>query len=83
MKVVRNNWYEPRDNLRPSERTMSALAAINSLELVEECGVDDSLKFSLGLSSDEVECRKWVRETNEIIIVKKPKMEEGPMPYYL
>ncbi|KAH0471075.1 hypothetical protein IEQ34_000798 [Dendrobium chrysotoxum] len=67
---------------------------INLLELVEECGVDVSLKFSLGLSSSKVECKKWVREskveckkwvreTNETVIVKKSKIEEGQMPYYL
>ncbi|KAH0471076.1 hypothetical protein IEQ34_000799 [Dendrobium chrysotoxum] len=47
------------------------------------CCVLISMKFSLGLSSSKVECRKWVREINETIVVKKPKMEEGPMPYYL
>ncbi|KAH0470996.1 hypothetical protein IEQ34_000719 [Dendrobium chrysotoxum] len=36
-----------------------------------------------GRRSSEVECIKWVRETNEAIIVKNPKMEEGPMPYCL
>ncbi|KAH0470306.1 hypothetical protein IEQ34_000029 [Dendrobium chrysotoxum] len=30
-----------------------------------------------------MECEKCVRETNEIVIVKKPKMEEGPMSYCL
>ncbi|KAH0470820.1 hypothetical protein IEQ34_000543 [Dendrobium chrysotoxum] len=80
MKVVKNNMYKPRDN---SKRSATALAAFNLLELVEECGVDVSLKFSLGLSSGEVGCRKWVKETNKIVVVKKLKMAEGAMPYYL
>ncbi|KAH0470826.1 hypothetical protein IEQ34_000549 [Dendrobium chrysotoxum] len=123
MKVIKNNLYKPRANSRPLERSATALAAFNSLELVEECGVDvmprvfigpkgycytymmpcwvsilmevignnlyeprDNSSFALetdGLSSREVKCRKWVRETIETVIVRKPKMEEGPMPYYL
>ncbi|KAH0470610.1 hypothetical protein IEQ34_000333 [Dendrobium chrysotoxum] len=71
------------DLIGPLERSMPALAAINSLEVVEECGVDVSQKFSLGLSSGEVECRTRVRETDETVVVKKPKMEEGSMPYCL
>ncbi|KAH0470412.1 hypothetical protein IEQ34_000135 [Dendrobium chrysotoxum] len=47
------------------------------------CGVDVMLELSLGLSSGKVECRKWARESNETVGVKKPKMEEGPMPYCL
>ncbi|KAH0470561.1 hypothetical protein IEQ34_000284 [Dendrobium chrysotoxum] len=35
------------------------------------------------LSSDEVDCRKRVTETIEIVVVKKSKMEERPMPYFL
>ncbi|KAH0470387.1 hypothetical protein IEQ34_000110 [Dendrobium chrysotoxum] len=71
------------DLIGPLERSTPALTAMNSLEVVEECGVDVSQKFSLGLSFGEVECRKWVRETNATVVVKKPKMEEGPMPYCL
>ncbi|KAH0470827.1 hypothetical protein IEQ34_000550 [Dendrobium chrysotoxum] len=56
---------------------------MESLEVVEVFGVEVRLELSLGLSSGKIECRKWVRETNEIVVVKKPKMEEGPMPYYL
>ncbi|KAH0470940.1 hypothetical protein IEQ34_000663 [Dendrobium chrysotoxum] len=59
------------------EQSAPAQAAIDSLEVVEECGVDVRLELSLGLSSSEV------GETNEIIIVKKPIMKEGPMLYYL
>ncbi|KAH0471094.1 hypothetical protein IEQ34_000817 [Dendrobium chrysotoxum] len=60
-----------------------ALAAMDSLEVMEECGVDVKLELSLKLSSGEVECIKRVRESNETIAVKKPKMEEGAMPYCL
>ncbi|KAH0470978.1 hypothetical protein IEQ34_000701 [Dendrobium chrysotoxum] len=68
MEVIGNNLYEPRDN--------SSLA-------LEIDSVDVKLELSLGLSSGEVDCRKRVTETIEIIVVKKPKMEEGPMPYFL
>ncbi|KAH0470296.1 hypothetical protein IEQ34_000019 [Dendrobium chrysotoxum] len=71
------------DLIRPLERSAPALAMMDSLEVVEECCVDVMLELSLGLSSDEVECKKWVGETNETVIVKKPKIEEGPMPYCL
>ncbi|KAH0470381.1 hypothetical protein IEQ34_000104 [Dendrobium chrysotoxum] len=72
MKVVGNNLYEPM-------LSAQALAVIESLEVMEECGVEVRLELSLGLSSSEVECRKWVRETNEIVVVKNLKMEEGPL----
>ncbi|KAH0470385.1 hypothetical protein IEQ34_000108 [Dendrobium chrysotoxum] len=45
------------------------------------CG--GQLEHSLGLSFGKVECKKWVKETNEIAIEKKPKIEEGPMFYCL
>ncbi|KAH0471093.1 hypothetical protein IEQ34_000816 [Dendrobium chrysotoxum] len=65
------------------ERSALAPAAIDSLEVVEGCGVGVRLELSLGLSSGKVECRKRVRESNEIVGVKKPKMEKGPMHYCL
>ncbi|KAH0470418.1 hypothetical protein IEQ34_000141 [Dendrobium chrysotoxum] len=71
------------DLIRLLERSASAPTAIDSLEVVEGCGVDVMLELSLGLSSGKVECRKWARESNETVGVKKPKMEEGPMPYCL
>ncbi|KAH0470494.1 hypothetical protein IEQ34_000217 [Dendrobium chrysotoxum] len=69
-EVIGKNLYETRDNPTLALET-------------DGCGVDVSLNFSLGLSSGKVECREWVRETNETIVVKKLKMEEGPMPYCL
>ncbi|KAH0470706.1 hypothetical protein IEQ34_000429 [Dendrobium chrysotoxum] len=91
MEVIGNNLYEPKVNLSlafkmggvTAKRSAPALAMMDSLEVVEECCVDVRLELSLGLSSDEVECKKWVGKTNETVIVKKPKIEEGPMPYYL
>ncbi|KAH0470711.1 hypothetical protein IEQ34_000434 [Dendrobium chrysotoxum] len=71
------------DLIRLLEQSASAPTAIDSLEVVEGCGVDVMLELSLGLSSGKVECRKWARESNETVGVKKPKMEEGPMPYCL
>ncbi|KAH0470900.1 hypothetical protein IEQ34_000623 [Dendrobium chrysotoxum] len=76
MKVVGNNLYEPM-------LSAQALAVIELLEVVEECGVEVRLELSLGLSSSEVKCRKWVRETDETVVVKNLKMEEGLMPYCL
>ncbi|KAH0470593.1 hypothetical protein IEQ34_000316 [Dendrobium chrysotoxum] len=88
MEVIGNNLYESRDNSSlPLEAdgvvSVLALVAMGSLEVVEECGVDIKLEIFLGLSSGEVKCRKWVRESNEIVIVKKPKMQDRPMPYFL
>ncbi|KAH0470495.1 hypothetical protein IEQ34_000218 [Dendrobium chrysotoxum] len=71
------------DFIGPLERSVTASMMIFSLGVVEECGVDVRIELSLGLSSDKVECKKWERETNEIVVVKKPKMKEGPMHYYL
>ncbi|KAH0471153.1 hypothetical protein IEQ34_000876 [Dendrobium chrysotoxum] len=48
--------------------------------VVEDGGVDVRLELSLGLSSGEAEPRKRVKENNEVVIVKKPKIE-GLMPY--
>ncbi|KAH0470497.1 hypothetical protein IEQ34_000220 [Dendrobium chrysotoxum] len=89
VKVVGNNLYEPRDNLSLAlemdglEQSAQALLAMDLFEVAKECGVDVRLELPLKLSSGKVECKKWMRETNEIVIVKKPKMKERRMPYYL
>ncbi|KAH0471156.1 hypothetical protein IEQ34_000879 [Dendrobium chrysotoxum] len=71
------------DLIGPLERSVLAPTTMNLVEVVKECSVDVKLDLSLGLSSGEVECRKRVRVTNEIVVVRKPKMEEGQMPYCL
>ncbi|KAH0470492.1 hypothetical protein IEQ34_000215 [Dendrobium chrysotoxum] len=71
------------DLIGPLERSVLVPMTTNLLEVVKECGVDVKLDLSLGLSSGEMECRKRVRETNEIVVVRKPKMEEEQMPYCL
>ncbi|KAH0470798.1 hypothetical protein IEQ34_000521 [Dendrobium chrysotoxum] len=95
MEIIGNNLYKLKDNMSLAleideldligqlKWSAPALAAMDLPEVMEECCMDVWLELSLGLSSGEVECRKWVRETNENVIVKKPKMEEGPMPYCL
>ncbi|KAH0470438.1 hypothetical protein IEQ34_000161 [Dendrobium chrysotoxum] len=80
MEFIRNNLYEPMNN---PKRSVPTSVAMDLLEVVKECDVDVKLELSLALSSGEVECNKWVRVANEIIVMKKYKMEEGPMPYCL
>ncbi|KAH0471029.1 hypothetical protein IEQ34_000752 [Dendrobium chrysotoxum] len=80
MEFIRNNFYEPMNNPKWS---VPASVAMDLLEVVKECDVDVKLELSLALSSGEVECYKWVRVANEIIVMKKYKMEEGPIPYCL
>ncbi|KAL0928478.1 hypothetical protein M5K25_000362 [Dendrobium thyrsiflorum] len=65
------------------EQSASAPASMDSPVVVEDGGVGVRLELSLGFSSGEVESRKGARESNEAVVVKKPKMEEGPMPYCL
>ncbi|KAH0471017.1 hypothetical protein IEQ34_000740 [Dendrobium chrysotoxum] len=57
-----------------------ASALLDLPVVVEDGGVDVRLELSLGLSSGEAEPRKRAKENNEVVIVKKPKME-GSMPY--
>ncbi|KAH0471008.1 hypothetical protein IEQ34_000731 [Dendrobium chrysotoxum] len=81
IEFIGNNLYEIRDNPSFMLEMDGVVASVptpmlmDSLEVVKECGVDVKLELSLWLSSSEVEYRKWVREINETIIVKKSKME--------
>ncbi|KAH0470382.1 hypothetical protein IEQ34_000105 [Dendrobium chrysotoxum] len=56
---------------------------MDSPAVVEESGMDVRLELSLGLSFGEEGSRKRVRESNEAVEWKKPKMEEGLVPYGL
>ncbi|KAH0470905.1 hypothetical protein IEQ34_000628 [Dendrobium chrysotoxum] len=88
MKIIGNNLYKSRNNLSLALETdgkdhMNRVGFDRTIKM--ECpspggdgfaGGYGRLELSLRLSSGKVECRKWVRETNENVIVKKPKMEE-------
>ncbi|PKU75428.1 ninja-family protein 3-like [Dendrobium catenatum] len=67
---------------RLEKRTVDTVA-MDSPAVVEENGMDARLELSLRLSSGEVGSRKRVRESDEAVEAKKPKMEEGPVPYAL
>ncbi|PKU75426.1 hypothetical protein MA16_Dca026155 [Dendrobium catenatum] len=65
------------------ERSAPAPTSMESPPVVEDDGVDVRLELSLGLSSGEGESRKRARESDEAVIEKKPKMEEGSVPSVL